>query len=567
MTQRDVAAVLEEIAILLELSGENPFKARSYENAARQIDQFDGDIETLVRENRLREIKGIGESLDKKITELVTTGTMAYHQELRAKFPDSLFDLFRIPGLGAKRIKALYEELGIRSLGELEYACNENRLITLRGFGPKMQEKVLEGIAFSKRHIGLHLFDEAYEEAQRLRAWLAQDRSVIRLEIAGSLRRRKEVIKDIDILASSNTPAPLMKRFVEAEGVETITAQGDTKSSIVLQSGIPADLRVVSDEQFPYALAYFTGSKAHNVAMRQRAKDRGLKLNEYGLFRGDTLVRCADEAAIFAGLELPFIPPELREDMGEFDVESLPKLVEQQDLIGLYHCHTTYSDGSASIAQIAAAAQERGYRYVVLADHSQSAAYARGLSPEAVLNQHEEVDRLNRKTKGVRIFKGIESDIRTNGALDYDEEVLKRFDLVIASIHSKLDMTEQEATARVIRAVENPYTNLLGHPTGRLLLSRQGYPLDMPKVLDACLANHVAVEINASCHRLDLDWRYLRSAKDRGVKLCIAPDAHSIQAIDDVAYGLGIARKGWLEPRDLLNCMTAEELFTWARQK
>jgi len=312
MTKKEVAAVLEEIGVLLELAGENPFKARSYTNVARAVEQLEDDIETVVREKRLRDIKGVGDALEKKIEELVTTGTLKYHQDLRARFPESLFGLFRIPGLGAKRIKTLYEDLGISSLGELEYACTENRLVGLKGFGVKMQAKVLEGIGFAKKHRDLHLFDVAAGEAHRLRDYLAQGKPAIRIEVAGSIRRHKEVVKDIDILASTTAPETLMERFVQAEGVESVTAQGTTKSSVVLASGIAADLRVVSDEQFPYALHHFTGSKEHNVAMRQRARERGLKMNEYGLFRGEENVPCADEAAIFTALDLPYIPPELR---------------------------------------------------------------------------------------------------------------------------------------------------------------------------------------------------------------------------------------------------------------
>ena len=567
MNKQEVAAVLEEIAVLLDLSGENPFKARSYANVARQIEQLEQDIEILVRDKRLREIKGVGEAIEKKIEELVTTGSLKYHQDLRAKFPESLLELFRIPGLGPKRIKTLYEDLGIRSLGELEYACTENRLIVLKGFGPKIQEKVLEGIGFVKRHVGLHLLSEAFEEAERLRAHLAKDPSVIRLEVAGSLRRRKEIIRDIDILASSKKPASIMKRFTEAEAVESVTARGDTKSSVLLKSGIAADLRVVSKDQFPFALAYFTGSKEHNIVMRQRAKDRGLKLNEYGLFRGEKPTPCRDEAEIFARLDLPYIPPELREDMGEFDAHPPPALVEEKDLVGMFHCHSTYSDGLATIEQMAHASQKRGYGYMALADHSQSAAYAGGLTPEAVREQHQEIDALNQKLKGFRVLKGIESDIRSDGSLDYDADVLKTFEFVIASVHAKLEMSEAEATKRLVKAIENPHTTIVGHPTGRLLLAREGYPLDMDQVCDACVANGVALEINAAPQRLDLDWRLIKRAKDKGVKFCIGPDAHSVDNLDYVAYGLGIARKGWLEPGDLLNTMMAEEFLAWRKSK
>lgn len=565
MTNKEVAAVLNEIAVLLELTGESPFKGRAYVNVARQIEQLEENLDVLVKQRRLREIKGVGEAIEEKLTELVTTGKLDYHEKLRAKFPQSLFELFGIPGLGPKRIKTLYEELKVKSLADLEKVCESGKIAELPGFGEKMQEKIREGIGFARQHQGLHLFDQAHAEAMRLVEHLAKDKSVIRIEVAGSLRRRKEVIRDIDIIASSTKPAGVMKRFVEAPGVVQVTGHGDTKSSVVLESGIAADLRVVSDEEFPYALAYFTGSKEHNVRMRQRAKERGLKLNEYGLFKGEKNLKCKDEAAIFAKLDLPYIPPELREDMGEFETDKIPALVTLDDLAGMVHCHSTYSDGHDTIERMARGAQERGYEYITITDHSQSAAYAGGLTPERVAEQQAEIDRLNKKFKGFVILKGIESDIRADGSLDYENDVLKTFDVVIASVHSRLDMSGKEATKRIVKAVENPYTTILGHPTGRLLLARDGYPLDYEKVFDACAANRVAIEINANCHRLDLDWRYVRRARDKDVMIAIGPDAHSVDGLDDMEYGVGIARKGWLEAKDVLNSKNVKEFLAWRK--
>ena len=568
MTRKEIAAVLEEIAVLLELSGENPFKSRSYSNVARQVLQSSDDIAQLAKEKRLRELKGVGDVLEQKITELVTTGQMSYHQELRAKFPETLFDLFQIPGLGAKRIKLLHEELGIATLGELEYACTENRLASLKGFGPKMQQNVLDGLAFAKRHQGQHLVSAGWEAANALLDWLREKTPVSRLEVAGSLRRRKEVVKDVDLLAAGDAPEQIMAGFVRAPGVETVTGHGETKSSVVLASGMAVDLRVVSEAQFPYALAHFTGSKEHNVVMRQRAKDRKMKLNEYGLFAGEErLVSCEDEAALFAALGLPCIPPELREDRGEFEVDTMPVLIQRQDLLGVMHCHSTYSDGRSSVEEMTSGARTRGYRYIGFADHSQSAVYAGGLTPDDVARQHDEMDRVMEKIGDIRILKGIESDILADGSLDYDEKTLKRFDFVIASVHSKLTMTEREATQRLLAAIRNPHTTMLGHPTGRLLLSREGYPLDLDAIFDACAEQRVAIEINANPHRLDLDWRHVRKASERGVKLCIGPDAHSVDGLDDVEYGLGIARKGWLTKDHLLNCMEAEELLSWRQRR
>jgi len=566
MDKKDVAAALEEIAALMELSGENPFKSRSYENAARTISQLEEDIVQLVREKRLREIKGIGEALEQKIEELVTTGGLVFLEELRAQFPPTLFELFQIPGLGPKRIRQLYDGLGIDSLRALENACRQGHVGKLKGFSVKVQGKILEGIEFVKQHQGEHLFNEALAAAEELLEHLQRHPGVLRASLAGSLRRCKEIIKDVDIVASSAEPASVMEHFLKSPGVMRVVNHGDTKSSILVSPGIAADLRVVSDTEFPYALAHFTGSKEHNVVMRQRAKERGLKLNEYGLFDEDgKLAPCADEEAIFARLGLPYIPPEMREDLGEFDASVMPVLVRREDMRGLIHCHTNWSDGVDSLEQMAAAAQSHGYEYILITDHSQSAAYAGGLQPERVLAQQAAIDALNTKLASFRILKGIESDIRVDGSLDYDEDILRTFDLIIASVHQKLDMTEGEATDRVVKAIENPYTAILGHPTGRLLLQRPGFPLDFEKIFDACVANNVAIEINANCKRLDIDWRLVHKGRDRGVLFSIGPDAHRLEGIDYVRYGIGIARKGWLEKSHVLNTRSAEELLAWRR--
>lgn len=562
--KQEVAAALDEIAVLMELSGENHFKVRSYSNGARTIEQLDEDIEDVVAQKRLRDLKGIGEALSDKIEELVTTGKLAYLEDLRAQFPPTIHELFTIPGLGPKRVKQVYDVLNVGSLKDLEEACVAGSLSDLKGFSAKMQAKLLEGIAFARRQQGQHRINKAFEAAEVMIAWLKKDDNVQRVELAGSLRRHKEVVKDIDLVASSDNPEPLMQHFVDHPEVERIVGHGDTKSSVVLKSGIGVDLRVVRDAQFPFALAHFTGSKAHNIVMRQRAKDRDLKLNEYGLFKtAHDSLECADETAIYKALDLPFIPPELREDMGEFEADALPNLITLDDVRGVIHCHTTYSDGRNTLEEMVEAARARGYEYIVITDHSQSAAYAGGLTPDRVLEQQEHIKKLNKALKGFRIFSGIESDIRVNGDLDYDDDILKTFDFIIASVHQKLDMAEEEATARVVKAIENPYTAILGHPTGRLLLSRKGFPLDTEKVFDAAVANNVAIEINANYMRLDCDWRHLHRGKDKGVKFSIGPDAHRVPGIDFIRYGVGIARKGWLEAKDVIATYTAKELLAW----
>ena len=565
MNKKEVAAALEEIARLMELQGENPFKTRSYTNVARTIEQLQEDLGAMVAEKRLRELKGVGEALEQKIEELVTTGRLVFLEKLRAQFPQTLFELFAIPGLGPKRIKALYEELGIDSIDKLEQACSAGTLSQLKGFSDKIQHKILEGIAFSRRHAGRHHFNLAERAAEAITSHLLEHGPVRQLSVAGSLRRKKEVVKDVDIVASSDEPAALMDCFVKAPGVASITGHGETKSSVVLESGIAVDLRVVADAQFPFALAHFTGSKEHNVVMRQRAKERGLKLNEYGLFgKDDSPTPCDDETAIFAALDLPYVPPELREDRGEFTAD-LPDLIEAEDLIGVIHCHSTYSDGAHTLAEMGDAARALGYQYLVISDHSQSAVYAGGLRPEDIARQQAEIAAYNGKQDGFRILSGIESDIRTDGNLDYDDDVLANLDIVIASVHMKLSMDEEEATARLVRAIEHSHTHIIGHPTGRLLLTREGYPLDMERIFDACAANGVAVEINANCLRLDCDWRHLQRGKEKGVKFAIGPDAHHTDGLAHMKYGLGIARKGWLERDDVLNSLSAEELLAWRR--
>lgn len=563
MTNKEVIGLLDEIALLLDLSGESGFKSRAYTQVARQIERLDISVAQLVEEDRLREIKGVGDALEQKITEFVNTGELGYHQKLRAKFPSTIFTLFAIPGLGPKRIKQVYDELNIQSIEDLERACLDGSLRELKGFGPKMIEKLQRAISFAKEHQGENYFDKAHSEARRLVNILSEDPSVIRIDIAGSLRRCKEVVKDVDIIASSADPESLMNRFVGDEYVAEVTGHGETKSSVVLRSGIGADLRVVSDEQYPFALAHFTGSKEHNVVMRQRAKERGLKLNEFGLFEGDVSRDCRSEKDIFSALDLPYIQPELREDRNEFSLANTPNLIQLEDLRGVVHCHSTYSDGQNTLQEMAQAAQDSGFEYLTMTDHSQSAGYAGGLRPDRVEQQIEEIETINAKLEGFRLIKGIESDIRADGSLDYDEDILKRLEVVIASVHSNLDMSEEVATKRIVAAVENPYCRILGHPTGRLLITRKGYDLDYEKVFDACAANNVSIEINANCRRLDLDWRYVRQARDKGIKFCISPDAHSTGAIDLMGYGIGIARKGWLEPGDVLNTLGTDDFLAW----
>ncbi|AEM79850.1 DNA polymerase/3'-5' exonuclease PolX [Thermoanaerobacter wiegelii] len=566
MDKKEVADILNEIGLLLELKGENPFKSRAYYNAARTIELLDEDLEILVKEDRLKDVKGIGEAINKKITELVLAGKMEYYENLKASIPEGLVEMLKIPGLGPKKIKIIYEKLNITTIRELEYACIENRLVDLPGFGEKTQKKILEGIQFVKQFSGQHLYAEAYKEALKLKEYLDMTKTALVTEIAGSLRRKKEIVKDIDILAAASDSSKVMELFVNYQDVREVIAKGDTKTSITLKSGINADLRVVTEKEFPYALHHFTGSKEHNTAMRHRAKQMGIKMNEYGIFKGEELIECKSEEEIFNKLGLLYIPPELRENMGEIETAEkgqLPKLIEEKDIKGIFHVHTTYSDGASTLIEMVEAARKLGYKYIGITDHSKSAFYAGGLSEEDLIRQWEEIDELNKKYKDIVILKGVESDILPDGSLDYDEEILKQFDFVIASIHSHFRMSKEDMTKRMIKAIENKYTSIVGHVTGRLLLARDSYEIDVCEIIEAAAHYGKIIEINSNPYRLDLDWRYIKHAKEKGVKFAICPDAHSIQGLNDVKYGIGIARKGWLEAKDVINTYEVEEVLEY----
>lgn len=570
MDKKEVAAILNEISTLLELKGENPFKSRAYAAGARAVEGLEEDLLSVIKENRLKEIKGIGEGLAQKITELVLTGHLPYYDELKKELPPGLQEMLRIPGLGPKKIKQLHDQLGISSIGELEYACNENRLLELPGFGKKSQDKVMQGIGFLRKYQNQFLYSTAREVAESIFAILSRMKQVSRASIAGSLRRRKELVKDIDIVVSTSDSAAVMERFTTLPQAESIIAKGDTKSSIITAAGIQVDVRTVSDREFPYALHHFTGSKEHNIAMRGRAIQMGMKMNEYGLFIGDRLIACKTEEEIFNALKLDYIPPELREDRGEIaaaEHHRLPHLIDEQDIHGTFHAHTNHSDGTCSLMELAREAQRLGYSYLGIAEHSQSARYARGLTGDGLRELFKEIAAANRQLKGFRLLKGTEVDILPDGTLDYPDELLFLCDFVIASVHSHFTLSEADMTARIIRALSNPLVTMLGHPTGRLLLSREPYAVNMLRVIDAAAAADVVIEINAHPFRLDLDWRLCQYAKTKGVKMAINPDAHNAAGLRDVSFGVNVARKGWLEPDDVLNTMSVEHLACFLEQR
>lgn len=571
MDKKEVSKILEEIGILLEIQGENPFKTRAYFNGAKVVEQLEEDIGVLVEEDRLHGIKGIGKALQEKITELVNTGKLKYYDDLRAKTPEGIFEILKIPGLGPKKVKALYDELDITTVGELEYACLENRLIDLKGFGEKTQNKILEGIDHIKKYRGQHLISTGMIFGNKVIEDVKKHEDVIRISLAGSIRRQKEIIKDIDILGScrEDKRKEIMDFFTSLEDVEKVIAKGSTKSSVMLWSGINVDLRLVDDEEYPFALHHFTGSKEHNTAMRHRGKAFGLKINEYGIFKEDQRIDVKDEKEFFSVLNLQYIPPELRENHGEIEASekgTIPHLIEVQDIKGILHVHSNYSDGVNSIEELVIAAIEKGFQYIGISDHSKSAFYANGLKEKTIKKQHEEIEKLREKYPEIKIFKGIESDILPDGSLDYEDEVLATFDYVIGSVHSHFKMDRDQMTKRLMTAVENKYLTILGHPTGRLLLSRKEYDLNLEEVIESCGKNAVAIEINSNPHRLDLDWRMCKYAKEKGVKLVIEPDAHRISGIDDIFYGIGIGRKGWLEATDVLNTSLADEIYRFLKK-
>ncbi|MCJ7546585.1 MAG: DNA polymerase/3'-5' exonuclease PolX [Deltaproteobacteria bacterium] len=563
MKKEEISAILEEIGFLLELKGENPFKVRAYYNAARALEALEGSLGQVVQQGELRQIKGIGEALNKKISELVTTGSLPYYEELKAAVPAGLREMVRIPQLGPKKIKALYERLGITTVGELEYACQENRLVDLPGFGAKTQENILQGIEVLKRYRGRFLYGDVAALAEAFTRSVAEVKGVLQASLAGSMRRKNEVVKDMDLVIAAQEGGAIGDGLIALPQIEEVLAQGETEIRVRLASGIPADLRMVSLKEFPFALHHLTGSKEHNIALRGRAKKMGMKINEYGLFAGERSIPCQGEEEIYRALGLAFIPPELREGRGEVEAAAegrLPDLLNAEEIKGAFHVHTATSDGSNTISSLTKEAQRLGLSYLGITDHSRSAAYAGGLSEGAVKRQLEEIDEINRSSQGFRFFKGIEVEILSDGSLDYSDEVLAGFDFVIGAIHSHFQMEEKEMTQRIIHAMETRHLTMLAHPTGRLLLAREPYQLNMEEVINAAARLGVVLELNANPHRLDLDWRWLKYAKDHGTRISINPDAHNLQGLQDLLIGVGIARKGWLESRDVINTMELGEV-------
>ena len=565
MTKDQVASALREIGTILELQGENPFKCRAYLNGARTLETSATDLTELVRTNRLGELPGIGDALREKITTLITTGKLPYLEELRSSIPAGLLPLLDLPGLGPKKLRALRDKLKIESLEALTQACQDGRLAALEGFGEKTATNLLEAIDRHANYKKLHRLGTALPAARTLLEHLKQSPLVLHAEIAGSLRRGKEVVKDLDLIASSKKPKEVMKLFVSSPNVEKVVNHGETKSSVILAGGIPCDLRVIPPESWATALAHFTGSKEHNIALRQRAIDRGLHLSEWGLLKGKskTPLKLKDEKELHKALGLAFIPPELREDSGEIaaaEKNELPDLLTRDQIRGCLHNHTLASDGQDSLSSMAQAAAEQGLEWLGIADHSKSSFQANGLDAKRLEKQIEEIRLLNSKKPKCTLLAGTECDILKDGKLDFPDSLLSELDYVVASVHSGFTSDEKEMTQRIIRAMENPHVTCLGHPTGRLLLEREAYPLNIPKILDAAAATGTWIELNANPWRLDLDWRWWHKARDLGILCCINPDAHKTSHLRFLDFGVTLARKGWLRAQDVVNTRTLSQL-------
>ncbi len=663
MNKSEIAAVLTEIGLLLELKGENPFKTRAYQSGARIVESIgEGELKERIAAGTLQEVKGIGEALAQKITELHTTGRLEFFEKLKASVPPGLVEILAIPGIGPKKVRALQEKLGVDSVAKLRAACDENRVAGLEGFGEKTQEKILAGIRNREAYNKRHLWIEAKDASDLILAGLRQLPGVQRVEACGSLRRRLETVGDIDFLVATTEPAPIVEWFVTRPGIKEVTARGETKASVRLASGLQADLRLVPPEQFVFTLHHLTGSKDHNVQMRHRALQRGLSMSEWGLFPADqkhgptaaakaaekpetgnlkpenktrkkaeseapgsapqvsgfrSQVSIKSEEELFRALGLEFIPPELREGQGEIEAaevsadeekpetgnlkpegsdpsdstaltsstqvsgfrfqvsesrsqvsgqpgRGLPRLLEEGDIRGVFHNHTTASDGHNTLEEMVAAAQALGLDYLGIADHSKSSVQARGLTEERLTAQIAEIGKLNAsKTFKCHVFTGTECDILPDGKLDFDAGLLAQLDYTVVSIHSSFRQERDVMTRRIIRAIEQPHVTMLGHLTGRLLLEREGYELDVDKVIDAAIANHVAIELNANPWRLDMDWRHWKKAAEKGLLTSINPDAHRTSQLEFYKLGVGIARKGWLMKAHVLTAKPLAEMKNW----
>ena len=579
MDKAQIIGILKDIAVFLELKGENSFKIRAYQSGARALERLEENFDTIVQEGKIASLQGIGQALALKIETLYHEGHLPFYDNLKASIAPGLIEFLEIPGLGGKKVKHIHDALGIETIEALKVACESGAIEALDGFGAKSAEKILSGIANREAYGKRHLWWSVQGFVQDIVKGLEAQTLVKRASVAGSFRRRLETVGDLDFIVASDTPGPIMDWFTQIEGVKEITAKGETKSSVRFENGIQADLRIVSEQVFVFALHHFTGSKDHNVMMRQRALSMGYRLSEWGIFDKDSeenipidaVKDIETEADLFKFFGLEMIEPELREGLGEISAaenDALPKLIEKQEIRGVFHNHTTMSDGMNTLDEMVQQAELLGWSYLGFADHSKSSVQANGLNEERVLRMIEQIEAFNQSgSSSVTAFSGIECDILKDGTLDLEESVLERLDYVVASVHSSFSQSEEEMTQRVIRAIESPSVTMLGHPTGRLLLRREGYQINIPKVIDAAIANRVIIEINANPQRLDMDWRFWKHAVQRGLMCSINPDAHSIKNLSYYEAGVNIARKGWIEADRLLNTRDTDGIKRWFRER
>ena len=570
MKNKELADLFEKMADILEFKGENPFKISAYRKASRVLGDLTQDIGEIAESGKLKDVPGIGEGMAQKIVEYLKTGKIAKYEEIRKGVPDELIGIMDIPGMGPKTLSLIHREKGIGNLSQLEKAVEDGSLIGLPGIGEKKVENIKRGIELLKQSKGRMNLGIAFPLAKRIVEALREKTGLRKIEWAGSLRRMRENIGDIDILATGPNHEKIVYAFTHLPEVKEVLASGETKASVIVEGGVQIDLRVVEEDSYGAALQYFTGSKGHNIHLRGIAKAKGIKINEYGVFKGEKKIGGKEEKDVYKVLGMEWIEPELREDRGEIEASQkgrLPKLVEGSEIKGDLHIHSKASDGTASIEEIAKAAQKRGYQYVAICDHSKSLKIARGLDESRLLKQIEEIDRMNEKLKGFQILKGTEVDILTDGKLDHADKVLEKLDFVVAAIHSGFKQEKEKMTKRIVRALENPFVHCLAHPSGRLLGARAPYEVDIDQVMEAAKKYGKALEINATLERLDLDDIHCRKAKEMGIPLAIGTDAHHLDQLWMIGLGVAVARRGWLETGNVLNAMSLKEILKWCQRK
>jgi DNA polymerase (family 10) len=570
MKNKELADLFEKMADILEFKGENPFKISAYRRASRIIGDLTQDIEEITERGELRNIPGIGEGMAQKISEYLKTGKVSKFEEARKGVPDELIAIMDIPGMGPKTLSMLHQERGISSLSQLEKAVENGSLMGLFGIGEKKIENIKRGILLLKQSKGRMNLGVAFPVAKRIVETLRQKTGSKKIEWAGSLRRMRENIGDIDILATGPDQEKIVQAFTHLPEVKEVLASGETKASVIVEGGVQIDLRVVEEDSYGAALQYFTGSKGHNIRLRGIAKAKGIKINEYGVFKGKRKVGGKEENDVYRALGMDWIDPELREDRGEIEAAQkgwLPKLVEESEIKGDLHVHSKWSDGTSSIEEIAKAAQKRGYQYVAICDHSQTLRIAHGLDDSRRTEQIEEIDRVNEKLKGFRILKGAEVDILTDGKLDLTEKLLEKLDIVVGAVHSGFKQDREKMTKRIVRALSNPFLSVLAHPSGRLLGARDPYEVDMDELMEAAKRYGKAIEINATFERLDLDDIHCRKAKEMGIRLTIGTDSHHLDQMWMMSLGVAVARRGWLETNDVLNTLSLKEILKWCHRK